>query len=304
MQKVLVLGGGISPERPISLRSAAAVSGALRSAGYEVAYFDPEVGSDKLKDALNGVDVVFPVLHGRGGEDGTLQAVLEQVGVPFVGSGSKVSAVCFDKWQFRLAMEREGILIPGGKMVGVEFLEETQDEPYVLKPYDGGSSIDTFIVRDPAKAAIEPEVFDRNPTMLYEQLITGTEITVGVLGGEGLPVIEIIPPQSGEFDYENKYNGLTQEICPAKSISAALQVQAQQLACKVHTAVGARHLSRVDIIVTESGELFVLELNTIPGMTDQSLFPKAAATASIPMQELVSRLVNMAIADVDTVAFN
>lgn len=295
--KVLVLGGGDSDERAVSLRSAAAVSAALAKAGYNVSEFDPANYLYELQQAAIDAEVVFPVLHGKNGEDGVVQKILEEVGVPFVGSGSWASKLCFDKAQFKELMRQNGVQTPRGSVVGREFLLSAEsNQPFVLKPNDGGSSIDTYIVRRTNGASlVDPTVFDRHETMLYEELITGKEITISLLDGEALPVIEIVPPPYGEFDYDNKYNGKTQELCPPQSVSEETQVMASRLSEQVNTLCGARHFARVDIMVDNHGGLFVLELNTIPGMTDQSLFPKAASTAGIPMQQLVDRMVKMAI---------
>jgi D-alanine-D-alanine ligase len=136
---------------------------------------------------------------------------------------------------------------------------------------------------------------DKHQRLLLEALIAGTEITVGMLGEQPLPVIEIIPPEHGEFDYENKYNGQTQELCPPVHVSPELQQAAQQLAQQVHELCGCRDFSRTDIIIDAEQQLWVLEINTIPGMTDQSLLPKAASVAGITMPQLVDRLVEQAL---------
>jgi D-alanine-D-alanine ligase len=190
--KILVLGGGISNEREVSIRSAAAVAEALRGSGYDVFEYDPANGLDELAVHAEQVDVVFPVLHGQGGEDGTVQRVLERVGVPFVGSSAAVSEVCFDKVGFKQVMRDAGIAVPNGEVVGREFLEsKAATVPFVLKPYDGGSSIDTFIIRTPNSAdQVDATAFDRHPKMLYEELIVGTETTIAILDGKALPVIE------------------------------------------------------------------------------------------------------------------
>ncbi len=295
--KVLVLGGGDSDERVISLRSAAAVAAALQRGGHEVTEYDTANGLKGLEAAVQNVDVVFPVLHGKNGEDGVVQKALETTNVSFVGSGSAASQLCFDKAKFKELLQQNGIQTPTGGLVGKDFLQSEQSmRPFVLKPNDGGSSIDTYIVRKPnGRSVVDPSVFDRHETMLYEELITGKEITIALLDGKALPVIEIVPPASGEFDYDNKYNGKTQELCPPQSVPEQLQAQASRLSEQVQAVSGARHFARVDIMISASNELYVLELNTIPGMTDQSLFPKAASTAGIAMQELVDRLVKMAI---------
>lgn len=249
--------------------------------------------------SLEEIDVVFPALHGLGGEDGQIQTLLEAHGLPFVGSDSVVSALCFNKWRWRELVGQNDIPIAAGELVDKENFRTSSlaIKPFVLKPFDGGSSIDTFIVRDPDLAdwqAMEAS-FERHPQMLLEALATGTEITVGILGTRALPVIEIVPPESGEFDYENKYNGATRELCPPENVSAEIQQAAQALALKIHTLCGCRDMSRTDMIVGGDGKLTVLETNTIPGLTEQSLFPKAAAAAGLDMAALCSRLVEAAL---------
>jgi D-alanine-D-alanine ligase len=174
---------------------------------------------------------------------------------------------------------------------------ELTTRPYVLKPCDGGSSLDTFIVRNPQQAntAAMEHAFDTYQEMLLEELISGSEITVAILGEQALPVIEIIPPADEEFDYENKYNGKTQEICPPQHLPEAVQHQAQQLALHIHTLIGCSGMSRTDMILDAQDRLFVLETNTIPGLTDQSLLPKAALQADIPMPQLVEILIEDAL---------
>jgi D-alanine-D-alanine ligase len=301
MSKILLLAGGSSSEREISLRSGAAVRAALKQAGHDVTVLDP---ADNLEDAaLQGYDAIFPVLHGTGGEDGILQARFESLGIhSFVGSDAQSSALCFDKWRYKELLDQRGILNARGARINAPELRQhpLAQVPFVLKPYDGGSSVDTFIVRNPTTAdfnAMETAC-ERYGSMLIEELIDGIEITVGVLGEQALPVIEIIPPSDGEFDYENKYNGKTQELCPPQHVSAEIQTAASQLAVHIHKLCGCRDFSRTDMFVTPDGKLYVLETNTIPGMTDQSLLPKAAATASIDMVTLCNQLVQLAISRV------
>ena len=171
-------------------------------------------------------------------------------------------------------------------------------KPYVLKPYDGGSSIDTFLVRDITSPSRDIKAaFDKHGKLLLEELIEGVETTVAVIGEQALPVIEIIPPENEIFDYENKYNGRTQELCPPISIDTTTQKRLQKLALDMHNLTGCRHMSRTDIIVTPKGRLIPLETNTIPGMTDQSLVPKAAQVDGTSMSELCKKLVIFATTD-------
>jgi D-alanine-D-alanine ligase len=293
--KVLVLLGGVSNEREVSLRSGRAVADALKAGGHEVLEYDPQQGLESLAGYVGKVDCVFPVLHGRGGEDGTVQAELERLGFKYLGSDSKVSKVCFDKSQFKDILNKLSILTPQSEVVTRISVGSSPllRNPYVLKPLNGGSSLDAFIIRDPANRTFDPRIFDHYQLMILEQLIDGTEITIPVLGNAALPVIEIIPPKGKEFDYENKYNGETQEICPPQNVDAAKQQEAQKLAETIHTQTGVRHLSRTDIIIDHEGKMWVLELNTIPGLTEQSLFPKAAAVAGINMQQLVQKFLDL-----------
>ncbi len=295
--KVLVLLGDKSPEREVSLRSGKAVADALSRAGHEVSQYDPADGYDGL-DAFTGkVDCVFPILHGVGGEDGQIQKELEKRNLKYLGADSKTSEITFDKTRLKQILNKLSILTPRGDIVNKDqFISSPLSKaPFVLKPNDGGSTIDAFIVRNPEYQNVDLKVFDKYKTMLLEELIEGSEITVPILDGKALPVIEIIPPAGKEFDYENKYNGQTQEICPPKNVSQEDQVKAQKIAEKIHQEVGIRHLSRTDIIVDKQGNHYVLETNTMPGMTGQSLFPKAAAVAGISMEELVDRFVQMAV---------
>lgn len=293
--KIVVLGGGDSPEREVSLRSASAVTEALGNAGYETQNLDPS--NLGVLDSIPPGTIVFPVLHGVHGEDGFIQNELERRQLPYLGSNSKTSAVCFDKVATRQAFEAAGLPIAIGASVTSDNYTQhpISRRPHVLKISNGGSSIGTLIVRNPAEVKSESvaAVFELGGTAVLEELVEGVEITVPILDTKALPVIEIKPPKSSEFDYENKYNGLTEELCPPVSISKEQQLQAQKYAEQAHAALGCRHLSRTDIIVSQDGSMVLLEINTMPGMTDQSLYPKSASAAGISFPELMSRFVSM-----------
>jgi D-alanine-D-alanine ligase len=295
--KLLVLLGGASNEREVSLRSGKAVSDALKAAGHEVLEYDPKDGFVGLASFVGKVDCVFPILHGKGGEDGEVQAELEKLGFKYLGADSRASKLCYDKVEFKKILNKLSILTPKGEVVSEESIKTSAiiDRPYVLKPIDGGSSVDSFVVRDPLNQSYDPKVFKNYKRMLLEELIEGTEITVSILGDSSLPVIEIIPPEGKEFDYENKYNGATQEICPPENVSENIQQAAQKLAELIHKEVGVRHLSRTDIIIDKEDKLWVLELNTIPGLTFQSLFPKAAKTSGISFEDLVQKFLDLTL---------
>jgi len=294
--RILVLGGGDSPEREVSLRSAANVAAATRTAGYEVLEADPMYEPDILKTLPKEI-FVLPILHGKYGEDGTVQKELEAIGLAFLGSGSQVSEICFDKWLTRRKLEAAGILMPKSEQVDKA---SYKDNPlsrghHVLKVTHGGSSIGTLIVRkdEDEKPEAVDEIFAMEAQAILEELIEGSEITVPVLDGRALPVIEIIPPADEEFDYDNKYNGRTRELCPPENVSKNLQTGARELAEKVHALMGARHLSRVDMMIDKAGKLYVLEINTMPGMTSGSLYPKSAKQAGMDMPALVKKFVEL-----------
>ena len=300
MIQVIVLAGGDSDERAVSLRSGAAVATALRTGGYAVTELDPAQPGPDYEAQLAGADLVFPVLHGKGGEDGVIQSWLDSRGIRYVGATVTASELCFDKWRYKQLLQSAGLPTPAGELVQAGSIWESPlvRAPFVLKPHDGGSSIDTYIVRDPVhvdRQAID-DSFTRHQDMLLEELIEGTEATIGVLLGAVLPVIEIVPPAGGEFDYDNKYNGRTQEICPPRSISTEIQLKLQDLTTQIHKLTGVYDMSRTDIMIGKNGTLYVLETNTIPGLTTQSLFPKAAATAGYSMPDMVRLLVDAALA--------
>lgn len=293
---IIVLGGGDSPEREVSLRSAKAVADGARQAGFEVMEKDPAKGLGFLDD-LPIETIVLPILHGKNGEDGVIQAELEKRHLPYLGSDSVSSANCFDKWKTLKTISKAGIPIAKSALVTKQTFanNELAHKPYVLKVVHGGSSIGTLIVRNTQNVRHEEieKVFELDKEVLLEELVEGIEITIPILDKQALPVIEIRPPEGLEFDYENKYNGLTAEICPPESVDGKLQAAAQALAEKAHNAIGCRHLSRVDIIARPGGQMVFLEINTIPGLTDQSLYPKSAAVAGLQMPDLVKRFVKM-----------
>jgi len=298
--KVLVLGGGDSDEREVSLRSAKAVADAARAGGYDVTEADPANGYGLLS-GLSKDTIVLPILHGRNGEDGVLQVKLEKYGLPFLGTGSGASAKCFDKWLTRVELEAAGIpMANAAKISKEEYINHSlARRPHVLKILHGGSSIGTLIIRGERAATSEDidSIFAMENEAVIEQLIEGTEATVPILDQSALTPIEIRPPSDGEFDYENKYNGRTAELCPPESISQEVQQKIQRLAEDVHRVMHARHLSRVDIMLDRENNPYVLEINTIPGLTNQSLFPKSAGVSGMDMPALVTKFVEMVVRD-------
>ena len=261
-------------------------------------------------DTGRPLDVVFVAIHGRWGEDGTIQGMLELLGIPYVGSGVLSSALAMDKVMAKRVLAAQGLEVPRGFAVEREDFR-TQPErvtraaaelgyPLVVKPVRQGSSVGvTMIGRAADLAAALADAFAFDDRVLVEERLAGTELTVGVIGNkpqvQALPVIEIAT-RNDFFDYRAKYDpALTDEICPAR-ISAELATRVQAIAVAAHAALDCRDLSRTDMIVTGDGRVVVLEVNTIPGMTANSLLPKAARVAGIEFGELCSRLIESALA--------
>lgn len=293
---VVVLYGGVSPERPVSLRSGEAVINALKKNNVSPLYFDTGKDNSFIR-LIPDNSLVLPILHGHGGEDGEIQKLLEQNRLNFLGSDSVSSNRCFNKNITRNMLARHGIPIAQGAAITIKDYHKhpLAKAPHVLKVSRGGSSIGTLIVTSSAEISSKniAEVFSYDSEAVIEQYIRGVEITVPILGNKALPVIEILPPEGELFDYKNKYNGRTRELCPPKSLNEQTQRKVQRLAEQVHKIMGCRHLSRVDMIIQTNGSPIVLEINTMPGLTDQSLYPKGAAQAGLTFPKLVKSFVDM-----------
>jgi D-alanine-D-alanine ligase len=310
--KVALLSGGISSEREVSIKSGNHVYKALDKAKYDVARYDPATDLGKLVADASGIDVAFIVLHGPYGEDGTVQGLLDLLHIPYQGSGVLGSALAMDKWTSKRLYKEAGLPVPPfevfvrGQAYDPKVLASKPGFPLVVKPRYGGSSIGTSMVQTLQQL---PEALDRafeyGPHVILEAYLKGTEITGGVLGNDDLqllPIVEIIP-ESGYtfFDYEAKYReGATREICPAR-ISQAISDRAQSYAATAHRALCCRGYSRTDMIIHDDN-IYVLETNTIPGMTPVSLFPLAAKTAGISFSQLLDRLIELALEDRDRVS--
>jgi len=297
--RVAVLKGGASSERKVSLESGAAVAGALRRAGYTVTEFD--LRRLDLPRELHDFDVIFPVLHGGFGENGELQARLTAAGLPFVGCDPETCRTVFDKVLAKEVMLREGIPTPAYAILGPDEQQLPPDLPLpvVTKPPDEGSTVGVSIVTRPEElpAALALARKSNRERVLVEQYISGREITVGVLGDQALPLVEIQYPGK-MYDYDAKYThacGETLYHCPPATIPNEVQRRAQAIALAFARAVGARDMIRVDLLVRHGDDaLFVLEGNNIPGFTASSLLPKAARASGIEFPELCGRLVQMA----------
>ena len=328
---ILVLAGGLSPERDVSLASGAQVANALQSCGYRVVLLDPyksvaqasdfealhkihvktnysykipatEPDLAALKaqfgdgdnmlgqhvlDACKLADCVFLALHGAYGENGQLQAALDLHGVCYTGSEHVGCVLSMNKTIAKMLMQAAGVKVPPNAMPG-QF-------PAVVKPANGGSSIGVSIAKNQAefdRAMQEVCKYDKN--VLVEPYIKGREFAVAVFDGEALPVIEICP-KAGWFDYANKYQAnVTDEICPA-GLPEEIAKEMQHVALKAHNALRLGDYSRADFILSESGEIFCLEVNSLPGLAPASLLPKEAQAAGIPYEELCEKIVQLAI---------
>jgi len=289
---VAVLMGGPSAEREVSLKSGAAAVEVLCAAGLRVSPLDVH-GPDFDLPAC--VDVAFLALHGTFGEDGQIQRLLELRGVPYTGSGAEASERAFDKAAAKEAFAAAGVPTPRHVVVERDVRPmATMKPPVVVKPARQGSSYGVTKVTDPAKleeAIVQAWHYDQK--LLVEQFVAGRELTVGIFEGRPLPVVEI-RTHGKLFDNKLKYNGKTEELAPAP-LDALTAERVQQAALRAHESLGCRDYSRVDVILGENGELFVLEVNTLPGLTAQSLLPKAARAAGIGMEDLCVRLVGMAL---------
>ena len=294
---VTVLKGGPSEERAVSLISGGAVANALREAGLTV--YEVDIQTAELPRIPADTDVVFPVLHGTFGEDGQLQKLLEEAGWPFVGSGSKASYLAMVKSKTKTILNREHI--PTARYLRVTSPDAPipADFPFpvIIKPDAQGSSVGMTKLDVPEPAAWRQALKDAlavDTAALVETFIPGTEITVGILRGEPLPVCEIVPPEGHIFDYDAKYDhthGDTDYICPPRHVSRHAQALATEYALTFYKAIGAKDLLRVDFIVDAHDVPQCLEGNSIPGFTPSSLLPKAAAQAGIAFPELCARLV-------------
>ena len=297
--KVAVVMGGPSAEREVSIESGTCVMRALATLGHDAKSLDFDA---RFVDAIREIkpDVVFNALHGRGGEDGTIQGVLEWMGIPYTGSGIAACALAMDKHLTKKLLAAEGLPTPpwdifdltGGTL---PLLPGSLNLPLVAKPRASGSSAGVAIVKTHeawTKAMIDAA--ERTPEILAEEFVPGREFSCGVLGEEALPVVEIVP--SDEFySYDAKYKpGGSRHLIPAP-IDHDLTSRLQTLALSVHRLVGLRDYSRTDFIVTDHGRPTILEVNALPGMTPQSLLPDEAQHAGISYEALVDRLIHNAL---------
>lgn len=301
--RIALLLGGFSAEREISFKTGRNIAKNLDRKKYQVSLFDPRDDLEKLIKAIKGknVDLVFPALHGPLGEDGTIQGMLELFGLPYVFSGMLASALAMDKEMTKRILKTEKILMPADVILEKNYKQidlKRMKLPVVVKPVHQGSSIGTFIVKieKELEKAVK-EAFKFGPKVMIEEFISGREITAAVLGNNklaSLPLIEIRPKVSSFFDYRAKYEiGGSEEICPAP-LNKGLTKKIQEMAVRVHRVLGCRGVTRSDFIL-KGNKPYFLEINTIPGMTEISLVPQAAAKAGLPFPKLLDKLIELAL---------
>jgi D-alanine-D-alanine ligase len=307
-KKILVLMGGTSAEREVSLRSGKAVFSAIEKLGYAVEALDLQTDNLNRIFEINP-DMVFLALHGRNGEDGTIQGMLELMGIPYTGSGVASSAICIDKVLTKKMLMYEGIATAEFVVLRKEDISELDKAcadlenrlglPMVVKAATQGSSIGTIIVRERnALPGAIKEVFSYDDELLAEKYITGVELTVPVMGNEEavdvLPIIEITS-ENEFYDYESKYTpGKCSHIIPAR-ISDDLRIKVEDIGVHTYKTMGCRGVARIDFMVDKCNKPFVLEVNTIPGMTQQSLVPDSARTAGFTFEVLVEKIIKLAL---------
>lgn len=291
--RIGVLLGGTSSERSVSLKSGKAVRRALNSIGYRTLLIDPKNRPEAMK-RLSGIDLAFIALHGRGGEDGSIQTLLESRRIPYTGSDARGSRLAYDKVAAKRIFRREGILTPEYCVIekrGWRRKLTSFGDPCFFKPVCDGSSIGVFAPEYWSRSTARIEsALERYGRLLVERKIEGREMTVGVFGRQGLPVVEVKPGRAF-YDFRAKYTrGLTRYCVPAP-VSKPQADHLKKTALKAHHALGLRDFSRVDFMVDRKGHAYVLEVNTIPGFTEFSLLPKAAQEAGISFSDLCDRLV-------------
>jgi len=308
--KVGVLRGGPSAEHEISLLTGANVLENLSSDKYEA--IDILIGKDGKWPDFPAVDIFFNALHGEYGEDGQVQAILEEKYLPYTGSGVTASSAAMNKWIAQQFFQRFGLKAPPAIKIEKSSLEQIPnskfyipnsnfDLPWIVKPVNRGSSVGISLVNNPEE--FQPalaEAFQYDDSVLVEKYIKGREATCGILEnfqGEKyftLPVTEIIPPAHKTFfDYQCKYDGTTQEICPGR-FDEKTTLAIQETARLAHQALGCRDYSRADMIVADDG-IYILEVNTLPGLTKESLLPKAVAVIGCSFDQLLEHLLTLAL---------
>ncbi len=283
--KIALLYGGFSKEREISIQSGKAVEKALKELGFEYRVFDP-IERENFIFSIKKYkpDIAFIALHGKGGEDGQIQAILEFLNIKYTGSDIKTSAICIDKKLTKDILKSKNICVPA------DYSLENIKFPAVLKPKDEGSSIGVYIVKNENELKNALNNIRNIKDYMIEAYIEGRELTVSILNGKVLPIIEI-KTEKGFYDFENKYmSNKTKYLCPAP-LDRSINDEIRKIAINSYKILGCKGAARVDIMLSKENIPYVLEINTIPGMTSHSLLPKAAEKVGISFNELVKEII-------------
>lgn len=298
--KVGVIAGGVSSEREVSIRSGQAVFNALKELGYNVVFIDADRDlCEKIK--REKIDIAFLVLHGGWGENGGIQGFLEVLGIPYTGSGVLASALAMDKEATKKVLIYHGIPVPPFKVINkknylsFDFNLQPLSLPCVIKPAEEGSSLGVSIVKSEEDLHFGlKEAFKYGQRVIIEEFIEGREIHIGVLGDKALGGVEV-KPKKGFYDYEAKYTrGLTEYTLPPQ-IDEDMYAKLKELGLRAHQALGCKGGTRIDMILDSNGNPYVLEINTIPGMTETSLLPKIASLEGLDFKGLVREILQLAM---------
>ncbi len=319
-----LLAGGISEERKVSLETGKSVYSALLQLGYKVKLIDPAFGMNQISSDkefftrqtskssgqtfletfnaknFSGIDVVYNAMHGPLAEDGVTQTLLDLLGLKYVGADASASAIGMDKWLSKILFDKAGVKTPKGLLVtrnnysekdAKYFIEQNLSVPFIVKPNNQGSTIGLTLCKDITllNDAVE-KAFSVSDKVLIEEFVPGRELTAAVINGKAFPVLEIVP-KSGLYDFEAKYESDDTDFIVPAEIKSRDAVTIQEWAVKAFEAIGCRDYGRVDFKLTENDEIFCLEINTLPGMTNHSLVPKMAQAAGIGFNELVDGLI-------------
>ncbi len=299
--KIAVLCGGPSCEREVSLISGKAVYDALLAKGYDVFMLDPDPAGKFITELKNkNVSFVFIALHGSFGEDGEVQRLLENAGIGYTGPGPAISEIAFNKAKTQTLFKKAGVLVPDFQILEQGAVPMIKKFPVVVKPAESGSSVGISIVREAADLAkAVTEAFRYSRQVLVEEYIAGRELTVGILGGEPLPVVEVAA-QRNFYDYEAKYKDTGTRYEVPANLEPEQAHRVTEMAIKAYQAIGGQVMGRVDIILGQDNQPYVLEINTIPGLTGKSLLPKAAKAQGIDFGDLCVKILELSLEAVRT----
>lgn len=290
---ILLLTGGNSSERKISLLSAAQVKKALIENGHKVKIYDLKNGYLPIKDLSKKYDVLFPVLHGEEGEGGKLHKYLSGLKKPIVGSKNyKGFQKAWYKISFKKYCDKNNLLTPKWKIVKTSKDVTSFGFPCVVKTSSGGSSREVYILKSKKELSGKAREIFSHKDLFVEDYIQGQEATAGVLNNKALAVIQIVPPENSWFNYKNKYSGQTKEIVDSPNLSPKTKIKIQKMALKIHRFFNLGSYSRTDFMIDENDKIYVLEINTIPGLTSESLLPKETG---IPFKKFIETLVKLSL---------